>query len=130
VGEIVFQPFTMMHYLAFERVQSPFIAEGTAPRRLATFDILRGLLLVSLTGLQVREAFAGGVEGFDAAVHAFAARIPVADIKGVVRRIYEHIEGAFVTTISGGEGAAGAAPFAPPAAAGETASSGSPASPT
>lgn len=127
VGDIAFAPFTIMHYLALEKVRSPLIAgeDEVAPPKPTTLDLLRALLIVSLQGRDLKALMARGDAALEDAALELACRIPAPGILGSAEAIVRHINAGFATALPAGGESAEDSPFpGAPAAADSVSRSG------
>ena len=116
-----FAPFTMMHWLALERVKCPLIG-GLKKKPAAMMDLLRALCIVSANGLEVKRMLEGGEPAIEDAARRFASTVTPHAVRGCALKIVAHIDQAFVTAIpeTAGEEASDGNPFPngpPPATA-------------
>lgn len=110
-GLVLKHRFTIKHWLALEKIDSP-LAKGGAP-----VDLLSAVKALYVVSLPTEDVFAKVLASdFEADALELAGRIPLAESAGIVRAVMAHINAGFVTArpaneAQGGEGEE-PAPFA------------------
>jgi hypothetical protein len=99
-GLVLKHRFTVKHWLALEKIESPFVSAGAAVKML---DAVRALYIISLAPADVFVRVSGDREAFETEAVELAGRIPLAELAGIVKAIYRHMNAGFVTAPPGNE---------------------------
>jgi hypothetical protein len=97
VAGLRLQPFTSLHYLALERINSPLVGESAADP--VCEDLLAALLILSSTPKTLREMLGFGQPLFGQLTLDLAERVPINQLPGIIPLLKAHINTAFAPAV-------------------------------
>lgn len=97
-GLVLKHRFSVKHWLALEKIQSPLVtADGT----IKLLDAVRALYIAAMDPAEVFEKVSAGREQFEKDALDLAGRIPLAEAAGLTAAVMRHINKEFVTARPG-----------------------------
>lgn len=97
VAGLHLQPFTSLHYLALERINSPLVGESASDP--VCEDLLAALLILSSTPKTLRDLLRLGQPGINELTLDMAERVAVNQLPGIIPLLKAHINTAFAPAV-------------------------------
>jgi len=99
-GLVLKHPFTIKHWLALERIKSPF-AQADGP--ITLLEAVKALYVVAMPAAEVFDRVRTDQGKFEEEAVDLAGRIPMAEAAGIAKAVAKHINAAFVTAPAANE---------------------------